>query len=136
MTRRILIELALFSIPFLVFFMYRAASKDLSVKDRWPLMWLVIAGGVFAGGGLALKALMHPSDKGLCLQASRYENRVFIPAEKVPCDEVITPVSRGATSAAGDDREDSAPLKSTARKLPTVMEPEKAPSEEDEKNVD
>lgn len=132
MTRRILIELALFMIPFLVFFMYRAASKNMSVKDRWPLMWLVIAGGVIAGGGLIIKALSHPSDKGLCLQAARYENRVFIPAQKVPCDEVITPRSSGATSAAGADSESGETLKSTARKLPTVMEPETSSSEDSE----
>ncbi|GEM_PF-1071958 len=134
MTRRILIEIALFLIPFLIFFMYRAASKNMSVKDRWPLTWLIIAGGVVAGMGLLITALIHPSDKGLCFQAARYENRVFIPGEKVPCDEVITPVSRGATSAAGDDGEEITPLESTARNLPTVMEPETGNSEESDEN--
>ncbi len=124
MTRRILIELALFSIPFLVFFMYRAASKDLSVKDRWPLTWLIIVGGVFAVGGMLIKAITAPSDKGLCFQAARYENRVFIPAEKVPCDQVIHAQSHGATKAARDNEKNEIDIDSTARKLPTVMEPE------------
>ncbi|ACT58431.1 hypothetical protein [Hirschia baltica] len=130
MTRRILIEFALFSIPFLIFFMYRAASTNMSVKDRWPLLWLVIAGGVLAGGGLFIKAMLYPSDKGLCFQAARYENRVFIPAKKVPCDQVVHPTDRDlipGTDADGTERVHSG---STARKLPTVMEPTKGVSEE------
>ncbi|MFC7291357.1 DUF6111 family protein [Hirschia litorea] len=124
MTRRILIELALFSIPFLVFFMYRAASKDLSIKDRWPLTGLIVVGGVLAVGGMLIKAITAPSDKGLCFQAARYENRVFIPAAKVPCDQVIHPENNGATKAARDNIENEIDIGSTARKLPTVMEPE------------
>ncbi len=48
MTQRILIEILLFLIPFAVFLVYRAASRDLRVRDRWPLTRLVIIGGVIA----------------------------------------------------------------------------------------
>ena len=47
MTQRILVELLLFLIPFAVFLVYRAASRDLKIKDRWPLTRLVTIGAVF-----------------------------------------------------------------------------------------
>jgi len=103
MTQRILIELALFLVPFAIFLAYRAVAKDLRVKDRWPLTVLILVGAVLAGGGLIAKALSEKSDRGLCYQAPRYENRVYIEGKKVPCDEVISPVSQGATSAAQDN---------------------------------
>ena len=37
MAQRVLIELLLFLIPFAVFLVYRAASRDMKIKDRWPL---------------------------------------------------------------------------------------------------
>jgi hypothetical protein len=113
MAQRILIELALFLIPFIIFFAYRAASKNMSVKDRWPLTILIVAGAVLASAGLLIKAMSEKSDNGLCYQAPRYENRVYIEGKKVPCDEVVSPVSQGATSAARDNDDPLSDVEST-----------------------
>lgn len=103
MTRRILIELALFGAPFLVFFLYRLATRDASIKDKWPLAALISIGGVLAVSALIIAALLEPSDEGLCFEAGRYENGVFIEGRKVPCDQIERPDYRGATSAAAND---------------------------------
>ncbi len=102
MTGRILLEIALFATPFAIFYLYRLAAQDMTTKERWPLTILVAAGGVLAVGALVIMALSEPSDHGLCYQAPRYENGVYIEGRKVPCDEVVVPHSGGATSAARD----------------------------------
>ena len=100
--QRLLIELLLFLTPFAIFYLYRAASRDLSVRDRWPMTVLVVAGGILAVGALIVAALMEPSDHGLCYQAPQYVDGVYIEGRKLPCDQVVTPHSEGATSAAED----------------------------------
>lgn len=101
MIRRLLIELLLFSAPFIVFWLYRAASKDMSVKDRWPLTWLVVAGGVLAVGALVIAPLMQPSEQGQCYIAPRYENGVRTEGRLVDCSEVTSP-ERDAPPAAAE----------------------------------
>lgn len=44
MATRILVELILFLTPFAVFLAYRAASRDMKIRDRWPLTTLVLIG--------------------------------------------------------------------------------------------
>ncbi len=91
MVRRLLIELLLFSAPFIIFFLYRAASRDMSVRDRWPLTWLVVAGGVLAVGALIIAPLLEASEQGQCWVAPRYEDGVRTPGRLVDCSEVTSP---------------------------------------------
>lgn len=91
MVRRLLIELLLFSAPFIVFFLYRAASKDMSVKDRWPLTWLVIAGGVLAVAALIAAPLLEEPQEAECYIAPRYENGVRTEGRFVDCSDVSSP---------------------------------------------
>ncbi len=95
MTQRILIEFLLFSIPFAVFLVYRAASRDLKIKDRWPLTRLVIIGAVIAILGLIIPSLLEPRQTNECNSAARYdaEGRV-IPAQRIPCTEAALPGSQ------------------------------------------
>ena len=102
MTRRILIELALFLTPFLIFFLYRANSRHMSVKDRWPVIALGTAGFVLAAGALIFVALREPSDNNYCYQARYLEDGVWKGGDKRPCNEIVTPKSTGANSAARD----------------------------------
>ena len=44
MVQRIFVELLLFLTPFMVFLVYRAASRDMMIRDRWPLTTLVLIG--------------------------------------------------------------------------------------------
>lgn len=92
MTQRILVELLLFAIPFAVFLVYRAASRDLRIRDRWPLTRLVVIGGIIAVLGLVLPPLLEPRESEKCYDPVRYdaEGRVVAPKE-VPCSEVALP---------------------------------------------
>ncbi len=92
MVQRILLEILLFAIPFIVFLVYRSASRDLSVRDRWPLTLLVSIGGVLAVAGLILVPLLQPSDDGKCYTSARYVDGERIPPQLVPCEEASVPV--------------------------------------------
>lgn len=112
MTRRILIELALFLIPFAVFLFYRIASRELRVRDRWPLTTLVVTGGVLAVGVFVLEPLLSPSDKGKCYIAARYEKGVTIPAKLVDC-KLLQPNAKdgsGATATPASTSTEPAPV--------------------------
>jgi hypothetical protein len=92
MTQRILIEVLLFLIPFAVFLIYRAASRDLRVRDRWPLTRLVIIGGVIAVLGLILPALFQPRETEKCYSPTRYdaEGRI-VPPKEIDCTQTQLP---------------------------------------------
>lgn len=92
MALRILLELVLFLTPFAIFFLYRAASKDLSVRDRWPLTMLVSIGAVLAALALIIPPLLQPSQEGKCYQAPRYVDGQTIPGGMVDCDQIQAPV--------------------------------------------
>jgi hypothetical protein len=91
MTRRILVELVLFLLPFVLFLIYRAASRELKVRDRWPLTALAITGAVIAVVALLAEPLLAPSQKGKCYVAARYEKGVTIPAKEVDCAAASAP---------------------------------------------
>jgi len=94
MTQRILVELLLFLIPFAVFLVYRAASRDMKIKDRWPLTRLVIVGAVIAVLGLIIPPLLEPRETNTCNTAVRYDEQGrVIPSHELPCDEVKLPGS-------------------------------------------
>lgn len=92
MTQRILIELLLFLTPFAVFLIYRAASRDLRIKDRWPLTRLVVIGAIIAILGLIIPPLLQPRQTNECFDPTRLdaEGRV-IPPRRVPCTEATLP---------------------------------------------
>jgi hypothetical protein len=91
MAQRIFIELLLFLTPFMVFLVYRAASRDMMIRDRWPLTTLVIIGAVIAVLGLVIPPLLEPSEQGKCYQAAQYVDGKTIPAKEIPCEQAKPP---------------------------------------------
>jgi hypothetical protein len=91
MAQRIFVELLLFLTPFMVFLVYRAASRDMMIRDRWPLTTLVIIGTVVAVLGLIIPPLLEPSEQGKCYQAAQYIDGKTIPAKEIPCAEAKPP---------------------------------------------
>lgn len=102
MTQRILVEILLFLIPFAVFLVYRAASRDLRVRDRWPLTRLVVIGAIIAVLGLIIPPLLEPRESDKCFDPVRYdaEGRVVAPRE-IPCEEAKLPGSQDQPVPAG-----------------------------------
>lgn len=111
MTQRILVEILLFLIPFAVFLVYRAASRDLRVRDRWPLTRLVVIGAVIAVLGLIIPPLLEPRQTGECFDSVRYdaEGRV-VPPKRVPCTEATLP---GSNTPAAPPAETPVPPRNT-----------------------
>lgn len=91
MVQRIFIELLLFLTPFMVFLVYRAASRDMMIRDRWPLTTLVIIGTALAAAALIITPLLEPSESHKCYQAAQYVDGKVIPAREIPCTEAQPP---------------------------------------------
>jgi hypothetical protein len=91
MAGRVFIELLLFLTPFMVFLVYRAASRDMLIRDRWPLTTLVIIGAVIAAGALIISVLLEPNESKLCFDPARYVDGKSIPAKEIPCAEQTVP---------------------------------------------
>jgi hypothetical protein len=94
MATRILVELLLFLAPFAVFLVYRAASRDLKIRDRWPLTRLVLIGAAIAIAALIITPLLEPRENDKCFDPVRYdgEGRIVAPKE-IPCEQQKLPGS-------------------------------------------
>jgi hypothetical protein len=94
MAQRVLIELLLFLLPFAVFLVYRAASRDMKVKDRWPITRLVIIGAVIAIAALIITPLLEPRQSDKCFDPVRYdaEGRI-VPPREISCEQQKLPGS-------------------------------------------
>jgi NADH:ubiquinone oxidoreductase subunit 3 (subunit A) len=91
MAQRVFVELLLFLTPFMVFLVYRAASREMMIRDRWPLTTLVVIGTVIAVLGLVIPPLLEPSEQGKCYQAAQYIDGKTIPAKEIPCEQATPP---------------------------------------------
>ena len=106
MVQRIFVELLLFLTPFMVFLVYRAASRDMSIKDRWPLTTLVLIGTGLAAAALIITPLLEPSESTKCYQAAQDVDGKVIPSKEIPCTEAQPP---GALSAPSTDAPETSP---------------------------
>ena len=91
MVQRIFVELLLFLTPFMVFLVYRAASRDMLIRDRWPLTTLVLIGTGLAAAALIITPLLEPSESTKCYQAAQYVDGKVIPSKEIPCAEAQPP---------------------------------------------
>jgi hypothetical protein len=99
MVQRIFIELLLFLTPFAVFLVYRAASRDMLIRDRWPLTTLVLVGTALAAAALIITPLLEPSESNKCYQAAQYVDGKVIPSKEIPCAEAQPPGTLAVPSA-------------------------------------
>jgi hypothetical protein len=92
MTQRILVELLLFLVPFAVFLIYRAASRDLRIRDRWPLTRLVVIGAIIAILGLIIPPLLEPRETDKCFDPTRLTaDGEVVPPREIPCVDTTLP---------------------------------------------
>jgi hypothetical protein len=98
MAGRVFIELLLFLTPFMVFLVYRAASRDMLIRDRWPLTTLVLIGAGLAAGALIITPLLEPNESDKCFQAAQYVDGKVIPAKEIPCEQATVPGQANETT--------------------------------------
>jgi hypothetical protein len=85
MLTRILLQVGLFLLPFLIFWLYRLAARDLEKTGKaWPLTALVIAGSVLSFGWFVASAWWSSQAGATCYVPSRYVNGELRPAQYVP----------------------------------------------------
>lgn len=96
MPQRILLELLLFATPFALFLVYRLGSREVSVRDRWPLTVLTISGAGLAAVALLIAPLLEPSTRGKCTKFARYEKGVAPPPETINCTPGAAPTGDAA----------------------------------------
>lgn len=87
MAGRLLLELFIFSLPFLVFGLFLLATQ--SAQDagqrKWPIQMLFLIGIVLATLAWFVMIALEPRDRGMCIEPERVENGVVVPARSYPC---------------------------------------------------
>lgn len=111
MAGRILFEIFIFSIPFIVFGLYLLATAEAEQEGRrkWPINTLFLCGIGLATVAWFALILLEPKQRDICHEPARYENGKIIPARDYPCEHNITNVGvpgsregmRSATGASG-----------------------------------
>lgn len=90
---RILLQMVLFALPFILFGIYRIAITEAEQEGRkpWPIRALFGAGlGLAVGGWLILIVLDRIGGEPCYKPADMIDGRI-VPAEKIPCD--VAPVT-------------------------------------------
>lgn len=98
MAGRVFIELLLFLTPFMVFLVYRAASRDMMIRDRWPLTTLVLIGAGLAAAALIITPLLEPNESDKCFQAAQYVDGKVVDAKEVDCAKAQLPGENNQTN--------------------------------------
>ena len=110
MAGRIVFELFIFSIPFIVFGLYLLATSSVEQegKRKWPINILFLCGIGLATVAWFVLILMEPKERDICHEPARMENGKLIPARDYPCVHDVTNVGvprerEGVRSASGAD---------------------------------
>jgi Family of unknown function (DUF6111) len=85
---RLLFELFIFSLPFLVFGLYLLATRSAvdAGQRKWPVQLLFAIGLGLATIAWFVMIALEPRDRGMCIEPERVENGVVIPARSYPCE--------------------------------------------------
>ncbi len=88
MAGRLLFEVFVFSLPFLVFGLYVLATRSAEEagKRKWPVQLLFAIGITLATIAWFVMIALEPRDRGMCIEPERVENGVIIPARSYPCE--------------------------------------------------
>ncbi|KCZ53058.1 DUF6111 family protein [Hyphomonas pacifica] len=88
MAGRIIFELFIFSIPFIVFGLYLLATSSAEQEGRrkWPINMLFLIGIGLATITWFVLILMEPKQRDICHEPARFENGKITPARDYPCD--------------------------------------------------
>ncbi|MEQ9505180.1 MAG: DUF6111 family protein [Hyphomonas sp.] len=108
MAGRLLIELFIFSLPFLVFgtFLLATQSAEDAGRRKWPVQMLFLIGIGLATAAWFIMIALEPRERGMCIEPARVENGVVVPARSYPCEhrpeDVGLPSARTGPPSADD----------------------------------
>lgn len=108
MAGRLLFELFVFSLPFLVFGIYVLATRSAEETGarKWPIQLLFAIGIVLATIAWFVLIALEPRQRGMCIEPARVEDGVVIPARSYPCEhrpeDVGIPRPRNPDAPAND----------------------------------
>ncbi len=97
---RILLQMVLFFLPFIMFGIYRIAIAEAEQEGRkpWPIRALFGAGlGLAIGGWLVLIVLDRIGGEP-CYQPAEIVDGEIMPAQRIPCDAVPVTVDEATDS--------------------------------------
>lgn len=88
MAGRLLFEVFVFSLPFLVFGLYLLATRSAvdAGQRKWPVQMLFLIGIGLATIAWFVMIALEPRNRGMCIEPERVENGVVIPARTYPCE--------------------------------------------------
>lgn len=103
---RILLQMVLFALPFIMFGVYRVAIAEAEQDGRkpWPIRALFGAGlGLAVGGWLVLIVLDRIGGEP-CYQPAEIVDGQIIPGEKIPCDAASVTADEAAETLETSER--------------------------------
>jgi len=137
---RIVFELFIFSIPFIVFGLYLLATTNAQQegKRKWPINILFLCGIGLATVAWFVLILLEPKERDICHEPARLENGELIPARDYPCEHDVRNVgiplerdgvrsARGATGP-GTEIHDAGEIRATAPNTEDAARPEEEPT--------
>lgn len=94
MAGRLVFELFIFSIPFLVFGLYVLVTTNAEEEGRrkWPIQILFLIGLTLATIVWFALILFEKKERDVCHEPARFENGVIIPARDYPCEQNVRDV--------------------------------------------
>ncbi len=102
MAGRLLFELFVFSLPFMVFGIYTLATRSAEEagKRKWPIQMLFAIGLTLATIAWFVLIALEPRERDTCVEPARYENGQLIPQRTYPCERHTEDVGmqRGRTT--------------------------------------
>lgn len=94
MVGRLIFEVFVFSIPFLVFGLYLLVTKSAEERGqrKWPIQMLFLIGIALATIAWFVMIFLEDKSPNICREPARFENGVVIPERTYPCEHRIEDV--------------------------------------------
>lgn|GEM_PF-350745 len=103
MGARILFQLVLFTLPFILFGVYRLAIAEAEQEGRkpWPIRLLFGAGLVLAVGSWLIFIVLDRGGREECYRPTQIVDGVVIPGERYPCEKDLGSIGQPRTDDPG-----------------------------------
>jgi predicted permease len=85
---RIAFQIGLVLLPFVLFAIYRIATRDKNTfSQQWPFAALTLTGLLLTSAFYGYYFFKEPRGERTCVTPPRFENGQIIPSEVVPCEK-------------------------------------------------